>query len=123
MQTLSKFLVSVLLFTVAHLLYFLVKPVNFIYSLSASVSISDYVTESIDTLNKNACLKYSILWKRILITKDGVGFDSAEYFMSYWLGVNKQRETLTKLGFTICRILDWFDEGHVDRIYNKYKDL
>lgn len=118
-----RFIINALLFVVAQLLYFFVKPINFTYNLFNGVGLSKCLEESVDTLNKNACLKYSRLWKKILITNDGIGFDSATYFMSYWLGANKQNGTLTKLGVIICNILDRFDKGHVDRIYDKYKDL
>ena len=59
---------------------------------------------------------------RILITENGYKFGSRFDTISYVLGMNKLKGTLTPTGEKLCGVLDWFDPNHciktVERRHN-----
>lgn len=68
-----------------------------------------------------------IPFNRLLITNDGYSFGDRNDTISFVLGINKLKNTLSSKGVILCNILDWFDTDHClntvnDKVY-KYTSL
>lgn len=116
---------GIILTLLAILLSWILFPVGLLYTfirLVFGVNIKEYfyhinktfysIALSIDQLG-NVVLQY--LMNDFLITKDGERFGDPDRTISYVLGVNKRKNTLTYLGSIIVYILNTIDKDHVEK--------
>ena len=121
----KQLLVNLLLYIVAVSLYVFIYPIGLAYHFINGGSIKGYLLSTATTIDKVAGWEFRSLWNRTFIK--GINkqeFNDIRFTMSYFLGVNKERNTLTKLGKSICSILNFFDKNHVEKaveqVRNKY---
>jgi hypothetical protein len=110
-------MIWILLSIVASILKWILTPFAYTYGC-----IESYLKDEFDDYNEiiaiqkdkygNVVCKY--LFNRILIKTNGYKFGNPLDTVSKVLGMNKNYETLTKLGRTICYILDKIQKNHVE---------
>ena len=61
--------------------------------------------------------EFRTLWNSILITRNGVKFESDGKTISYYLGANKRQNSLSKFGKIIAFICDFVDKNHCERAF------
>ena len=100
-----------LLVILAILLFIIFAPIGWVVALFFK-GRKDYfwrVALSIDQTGNVVCGK---LFDLTLRTKDGYAFGEPDRTISYALGRNKIKGTLTKTGNTVADLLDRIDEEH-----------
>ena len=118
----KKLLLSILLLTVAVLLFLLLLPFAIVWGIGASfwrrkfkngtIEVADWFYAwaiSIDQLGNVVCKE---LFNDALITPAGVEFGNPDETISSVLGKNKLKSTLTKTGKALDWLLNKLDPNH-----------
>lgn len=121
----KQLLINLLLFLFAIIAFVILSPIGVTYHFIHGGSVKGYLISTATTIDKVAGWEFRSLWNEILIKGiDKQEFNDIRFTMSYFLGVNKERNTLTRFGKLICYILNWLDENHVEKaveqVRNKY---
>lgn len=114
-KSIVQLFINLLLFIIAVLLFCLLTPINAALVLLKNSTLSSYFLSTATTIDKVAGWEFRTLWKKVLITENGIGFNDIRFTMSYHLGINKERQTLTKVGIWICDVLHFLDKDHVEK--------
>lgn len=113
---LKQFVINLALFVIAIILYVIVSPINLLLVLFNGGKVTDYLLSAATTIDKVAGWEFRTLWNRILIKGcNKQEFNDIRFTMSYFLGVNKERNTLTNFGEVICIVLNTIDKDHVEK--------
>lgn len=119
----KQLIINLSLFIIAIVLYIIVSPINLMFVLSKGGKITDYLLSTATTIDKVAGWEFRTFWNRVLIKGDNKQeFNDIRFTMSYFLGVNKERKTLTKFGVIICIILNALDKDHVEKAVKSVRE-
>lgn len=110
-KTLS-FILGVLLFIVAYLLFFPLVIANFIVCMVKGFNVTDYFHSTALSMDIYANREFRTTWNTILRKKGGYPFGDPRETISSALGKNKVRNTLSLTGKLLCFILDTIDKDH-----------
>lgn len=120
-----KHISGILLFFTAVILAVFIMPVGFAYGIIKNIllfkgktlilainSIFYAIAYAIDQLGNVVC---KFLFNDLMIEKDGTKFGNPDKTISYVLGINKEKDTLSAFGLLICAILHLIDPYHVEK--------
>jgi hypothetical protein len=112
----KQLFINVLLFIIAILLLFIISPINFIFVLLNGGSLNGFLLSQATTIDKFAGYEFRTLWNSTLIKGERKQeFNDIRFTMSYFLGINKERNSLTKTGKFVCWVLNLIDKNHVEK--------
>lgn len=80
-------------------------------------ALGGYFKSTARNLDIFGASEFRTLWNSILITRNGVKFESDSKTISYYLGANKRQNTLTKFGKVIAWICDFVDKNHCEKAF------
>jgi hypothetical protein len=120
-----KYISGVLLFFTAVFLAFIIMPFGFAYGIIKNLllfkgktlllainSIFYAIAYSIDQLGNVVC---KFLFNDTMIKNEGYKFGDPDKTISYVLGINKEKDTLTGFGGLIVAIIHCIDPYHVEK--------
>lgn len=86
-------------------------PIGFLYSLFKS-GFSKYCYNIALSIDKLGNVVMSNIFNDVMITKNGYKFGDDRETISSALGKNKIKNSLSKTGILLCKILDFIDDNH-----------
>lgn len=114
-----------LLFCIAVLLFVILAPIGFFYSLLVFIcsssfkavgrKINKYFRKIAYIIDVAGSIIMEELFNKLLIKEGGFSFGSAKYSISAVLGRNKIDNTLTPTGAFIGRALNMIEKQHIEK--------
>lgn len=119
-------LINFILFIVAIIIFIPLTAVNItvvlcVYNINIFKTIGGYFYSSAINIDRFANSEFRTLWNLIMISKlakktgDYHKFGKIDETISYVLGKNKMNKSLSKCGYILCAILNFFDKNHVEK--------
>ncbi|WGU68545.1 hypothetical protein QIU18_13075 [Capnocytophaga canimorsus] len=122
MKRIAKFLISILLWSVAVGLIFPLTVVNFCFVWQKNGTVKGYFLSTVASIDRWANSEFRTLWNSVLIRPDASDyFGDVRETISSVLGKNQITETLTLTGRILAGILDLLDKNHCKNSIVYYK--
>ncbi len=102
---------GIILFIIASILWLPLTLINWVFVAFQYGISNEYFKQTAIDIDKFANRNFRCLWNTIL-QKNGYEFGNVNETISSALGKNQNRNTLTKFGKIICKILDFLDRNH-----------
>jgi len=77
--------------------------------------INDLLFSTAQCIDELGGVMYRQMFSDILFTKTGTRMNSAHHTISYFIGINKQSNTLTKAGVLLYKILNLIQPNHCEQ--------
>lgn len=121
MKKISKILLGFILMALCFILFPIATLFNYIVVCLNKKSIDDgYFRDSALRFDVYGCGEYRATWNAIMIKSGGVKFQKDGRTISFYLGYNESKGTLSWFGKLIAFILNTIDKDHCRRAYENH---
>jgi hypothetical protein len=106
-----------ILLIIALLLSVVLLPIGFIFQIIVTLfrSIDTYLFQIAKSIDQHGNLVCAELFNLTLIKRKGYKFGDMDKTISFVLGVNAEKKTLTYLGKKVCNLLNVIEKDHVKK--------
>lgn len=104
-----------LLLLIAIVLFVVLGTIGFVFEMIVHLfCLNEYLYKLAICIDKTGNVVCGSLFNLILKTKDGYNFGDHRNTISFAIGINKEKGTLTPLGLNVYRLLNRIEKNHVE---------
>lgn len=103
-------MIQIILFFAAYILFLPLSLLNYFFVENKK----GYFLSSALNLDKFGNREFRTLWNKTLITEKGYKFGNIEETISAIIGINKQSNSLTKIGNILYKVLNKIEKNHCE---------